>query len=315
MTNKEPRSFSEKYGFHTLFEEDMVRQYPCRHCNTSYITNHQTSNEICAFCGHPATQAQRADNICAPSRVIPFLITKKKAEKIYKQWCCKVKFSPKDFGKKPSPAKLSSFYIPVLLCDVHALGNAVLDGRNTETVKEGKKRKKQTHYYKLVRDFDICFRHIPICGTNRISQKGLEALYPYRVSDLQNYSPKVLFEAKGLPLDVSESETKKQTIHSVTPCIDEYLMSQSPNYDTAHFKERNYDISITSMEYVWFPVFYGKFDFKDEEHIFIMNGQSGKIAFNPPISKIKAATGFGLLTLFFFLFFRIITLLSGGPLL
>lgn len=317
MLEKRVGSYEEDFGFHSYFEEDTARQYPCNHCQTAYITNHQTANDVCVFCGRSASQAKRIDNILSPAKVIPFLVPKKKADKIYKQWCQKVKFSPKDFGKEPSPTDLSCLYIPVILCDAHAGGNATLEGINTEKIKEeGKKKKeKQTHFYKLARDFDMEFRNLPISATKHVSQKALEALQPYRFSDLWDYSPNMLRSARGLPLALSKKELQKQINDTLLPCIDEYLTSQISEYKTVRYQERNYDISVKNMAYIWLPVFYGKFDYQDTEHIFIMNGQSGKVAFNPPVSKIKVGIAFGILTTFLFLLLRIITVLFGGPLL
>ena len=82
-----------------------------------------------------------------------------------------------------------------------------------------------------------------------------------------------------------------------------------------HFADRDYHIGQLSSEYALFPVWMVYYSYDEAEYTFAMNGQTGKLAGSPPRSIPKIASSIGLATVLFFLLFRIITVLLGGPLL
>ena len=80
-------------------------------------------------------------------------------------------------------------------------------------------------------------------------------------------------------------------------------------------KEKEGDTSLLSAQYTLLPVWAVRYDYRDSEYTFLMNGQTGKVAGNPPLSLPKLAVGFGLIATFLFIFLRIFTALLGGPVL
>ena len=53
-------------------------------------------------------------------------------------------------------------------------------------------------------------------------------------------------------------------------------------------------------------------DFDQEEYMFAMNGQTGKVVGKPPVSKGKAAAWFGAITAASFVVMKIISVAMGG---
>ena len=97
--------------------------------------------------------------------------------------------------------------------------------------------------------------------------------------------------------------------------MDEFIRNTVQGYDSVTFENRDYHIGQLSSEYALFPVWMVYYDYNDAEYTFAMNGQTGKLAGDPPRSIPKIATSIGLLTLLIFMLCRIITIVSGGPLL
>ncbi len=54
------------------------------------------------------------------------------------------------------------------------------------------------------------------------------------------------------------------------------------------------------------------YDYERAEHIFAMNGQTGKVVGKPPISAGKVAAWFGGITAGAFLALRLVSLMIGG---
>jgi hypothetical protein len=62
------------------------------------------------------------------------------------------------------------------------------------------------------------------------------------------------------------------------------------------------------------PVWVVCYDYKQAEHIFMMNGQTGKIVGKPPLSMGKIAAWFTGISVGCFIIFQLLTLLFGGGL-
>src|SRR5699024_11943615 len=52
---------------------------------------------------------------------------------------------------------------------------------------------------------------------------------------------------------------------------------------------KNINVYDEHAEYVLLPVWMISYDYKQSEHIFAMNGQTGKVVGNPPLSKGRIA--------------------------
>ena len=156
---------------------------------------------------------------------------------------------------------------------------------------------------------------IPVYASDKVSDKILQALEPF------DYSAARAFHASALAGFVAEkySYTDKEILPQITKraekYIDEYISTTITGYDTVSFTDREYHISQTAIDYILLPVWMVYYDYGNEEYIFAVNGQTGKLAAIPPRSVSKIAVSIGLLMVFFFCIFRIITVLLGGPLL
>ena len=111
--------------------------------------------------------------------------------------------------------------------------------------------------------------------------------------------------------DENLSDAKKQADH----LTDIFLKESAASYQEISLKEKEGDTSLLSAQYTLLPVWAVRYDYRDSEYTFLMNGQTGKVAGNPPLSLPKLAVGFGLIATFLFIFLRIFTALLGGPVL
>ena len=64
--------------------------------------------------------------------------------------------------------------------------------------------------------------------------------------------------------------------------------------------------------YVLLPVWMVSYDYERAEHIFAMNGQTGKVVGKPPISRGKVAAWFSGIAGGTFLALKLVSLMMGG---
>ena len=120
---KEYESFDSKFHSATFGDEE-ARQYLCKSCGAVLVTDNHTAATICSFCGSPMVLGDRISGDYAPTKVIPFSISKEEATKAFKKWCKKLKFSPKEFTKGNKIKEVVGMYVPFWLYDLRGQGEA-----------------------------------------------------------------------------------------------------------------------------------------------------------------------------------------------
>jgi hypothetical protein len=308
MMRKNPEDVSvfEATFQKAAFGDEEARQYVCKKCGAVFVTDNHSAITVCRFCHSPATLGERISGDYAPTKIIPFSISKRAAAKAFRAWHRKLKFAPKEFTEKLRDKKVVGLYVPIWLCDLEVSGTAALSCTQAEDSAEP---------VVLSRQASLSLQRLPICASSKLSQKLFEKLEPFEVSRLQAFRPSFLSHFLSEKYHASLAELCSQAQKRSSALLDQKLLETAAGYKTADFVERDYTVQPSSSEYVLFPIWIVCYDTPDEDYLFVMNGQTGKIASSPPRSLPKIAISIGLLTLCFFLLCRIITVLLGGPLL
>ena len=98
----------------------------------------------------------------------------------------------------------------------------------------------------------------------------------------------------------------------VSDYVDSYIRSTINGYNTVSFIRKDINVRKKRADYTLLPVWMVCYDYRQAEHIFAMNGQTGKIVGKPPLSKGKIAAWFAGISAGSFLIFRVLTMILGG---
>lgn len=298
-----------------FYLDDEARQYTCKKCSSVIITDNRSAISNCPFCGGQTALGNRISGDIAPTQVIPFKISKQEAIRAYKRWCRKLPFSPQDFPKNHEVKEVKGIYIPVMCYDMRGQGETLLHALQRKKITTQEDKREEISYFHLYRKNDLFFQHVPVSNSKNINDSLLDHLCPYNFQQLEEFTPAHLVghlteKYHNTPAQVYSLAEKKTEKY-----MEEYLTKSIHHYEEPVIEEKNYHIGKSSSKYILLPVWLVMYDYGNKEYIFAMNGQTGKVACEPPKSLVKIGTGAGLIALAAFLFLRIITLLLGGPLL
>ena len=308
----------EAYACHdenNVYQDNEARQYLCRQCGSVIITDNRSAVSDCPFCGNQTSLGERLSGEEAPARVIPFKISEKEAARAFKKWCRKLPFSPQDFPKGQEVRKVIGIYFPVMCYDLRAQGEVLVDALHRKKLSTEEDVREEVSHYHLYRRNDLVFRQMSVSNSGNVSDSLLDQLSPYDFQQAEVFSPVHLsrhFAEKNVK---SSAEVFPIAEKKTMQYVEEHILNSIHDYEEAAIDEKKYQIGKSSSKYVLLPVWMVKYDCGNGEYIFAMNGQTGKIAIDPPKSWIKIGTGVALIALVAFLLLRIITLLLGGPLL
>lgn len=298
------------------FEDEEARLYVCKSCGMRLLTNNRTALRECYFCGGAMTAGERVSGDLKPTRIIPFSVSEKQAKKAFSRWFLKVKFAPREFRIKKRACKCHAVYLPVWIFQFRSQGEARLHAiKSRKAVDEEEKEKIiETDHFDLYRRFDLGFDHLPICASGKIEQRFLEALEPYDFSALKKFDVYSDFTIPAEQYTAKDDKLENGARKRVQELTDEYLLHTAEEYEEAQVVQREYQAGKAGTEYIWLPIWFVSIEPGDNEYLFVMNGQTGKVAMDPPYHSVKIFAVASLMVTFAFLLVRVIISLLGGSL-
>ncbi len=305
----------EEYFQSTTFEGDEVKQYQCQNCGAILLTDKDTTATNCSFCGSPVIIGDRLQGALAPSKVIPFSISKQDAELAFKKWCKKARLSPSGFQAATKMKSLVGMYVPFWVYDTRAQGDAQAKCTKVRHYRSGDYNVTETSHFQVYRQVDLTYRRIPADASEKMADDLMDRLEPFDYTKMKDFNTPYLAGYLSEKYNYTDKEMFPRIQERVAHYMDEYIEDTIQGYSTKTITTRDYHIGSLKADYALFPVWMVYFSYDNAEYSFLMNGETGKIAGHPPISKPKIAGLFGAIAVGGFLLCRLITLLLGGPVL
>lgn len=304
-------NFSEDF-IETVFEEEEAKEYQCENCGAVIVTDGDTTATNCSFCGAAVVLADRVSGILAPSLVLPFTISKQQAEQAFRKWCKRGLLTPKDFKMADRIKEITGIYVPFWLYDlkneakVHAIGTRVRNYTRGDYIYT------ETKYYDVYRDLRIDFSRVPVDASEKMDDALMDKLEPYQYSDLKDFKTPYLAGYIAEKYNYDAEDLLPRVKDKMRKPLDDYIRSTISGYHSVNYKDKNIRTAKTKSLYTLLPVWMVYYDYEQAEHIFAMNGQTGKVVGKPPLSKAKIAGWFASIAGGSFILMKIISFIVTG---
>ncbi len=300
---------------HSTFSEHDVHEYQCNNCGAIILADKDTTATSCSFCGSPVVLADRLSGNLAPAKVIPFRITKDEAQTKFKKWCKNGRFTPNEFRNADRVKNITGMYVPYWLFDMNGKGDVDATCTRKRSYTRGEYRITETSYFHVYRKFDLNFAKIPVDASEKMNDDLMDRLEPFNYSDLAEFQMPYLTGFIAEKYNYTDTDLYPRIRERVDKYVSEYVNSTMTGYSTTSINRRDVHIQTNNAFYTLLPVWAVYYDFRDSEHVFLMNGQTGKIVGKPPISKGKVAKWFSIISGISFIVLKAIGLAieMGGP--
>jgi DNA-directed RNA polymerase subunit RPC12/RpoP len=310
----EDASDSDEPARHATFAENEAVQYHCKNCGAVLITDAQTTATTCSFCGAGVVIGDRLTGSLAPAKVIPFTISKEQAQEAFKKWCRKGLLTPKDFMRADRIKNITGLYVPFWLYDLNGRGEAEATCTRVRTYTLGEWIYTETKYYNVYRKVDLNYLKIPCDASQKMDDRMMDKLEPFQYGNLKDFQMPYLAGYIAEKYDFDDTHLLPRIKDRVIPYVDNYIRSTISGYNTVSFMRKDINIRQKNAYYTLLPVWMLCYDYRQAEHTFSMNGQTGKIVGKPPISKGKVAAWFTGISVGSFILMRLLTFIFGGGL-
>ena len=294
---------------YTNEEKKGIKIYSCDSCGGEIIVDETTSSTCCPYCGNNVLVSKELSGDLKPNYVIPFKNDKEVVKENLKKFFKKKPLLPSSFSKENVIEEIKPLYVPFWLFDADVSGTVEFKGETTRRWSDSNYDYRETKVYSILRGGNIAFDHVPVDGSKKMEDQLMESIEPYNFNEAVEFNAAYLAGYAADRYDVDKETTfDRATVRFRDGTVQAFRRDIS-GYDNVSMTRTNLQFDNTNAAYALYPVWILNTKWKDKNFRFAVNGQTGKIAGNLPVSVGKA---FGFWFMFFFIFLAVIGGAIGG---
>jgi DNA-directed RNA polymerase subunit RPC12/RpoP len=301
--------------------------FRCEQCGAEVRCEPDSRSTTCPFCAAPYVVEfdPKASGRQNPEFVIGFGITPERAEQIYRQWIgASSAIRPGDLSQVAQAGKLRGIYLPFWSFTMKAQSRwSSQIGEHwyrtetyTTTNAEGKtvtmtRQVQETEWWPLQGGHHAYHSFYLVSGSKGLPQQVSSWIEPFQLLALKRYAPRYLAGwlseeysvAKEAALVLSKDEFLRRERAQITAFL--------PG-DTYATLEVETDFSKINSDLILLPIYLRSYLYHGKLYRTLVNGQTGKIDGEKPLSAGRIALIVGLVALLALLFVLLFGLLNGG---
>ena len=287
MSLTDPYSLHIKEGAEGSYDATI---FTCPHCGGEIISTDNSLTEFCSFCGAHTILESRLCSIKKPNYIIPFSITKEDCKKIYLKHLGKSFFTPRAFKKAECIESFRGIYMPYWAYHV--------EQKNPTMSKAHKSYRRGdyiiTDHFHLDYEVDAFYKGLSYDASSSFYDSISESIGPFNVKNMKEFHPAILSGFYGDTMDIP-SEVYCSDAFEYANIVTFDAINEVPAYRHLSVEEpldydvRNYTLNtrLASLDSTMYPVWFMSYRNKGRVAYATINGQTGRIATDLPISGSK----------------------------
>lgn len=273
-------------------KEQGLRAYNCPSCGAELICDETTAATSCPYCGNPSIVPGQLSDMLKPDYVIPFKLSKEEAKAALKNYYRGKKLLPKAFSDQNHIEEIKGVYVPFWLFDGAADTQMQFQGTRVASMQQGDAMVTTTDYFRVLRAGTVRFEKIPVDASSKMPDVHMDAIEPYDYSELKPFSNAYLPGFLADKYDVEpEACYARADERAENTAVD--LISQTVSgYSSLVPQGRQIHIRRGKVSYALLPVWMLSTRWNGQSYLFAMNGQTGKLIGDLPVSTGRAFAWF-----------------------
>lgn len=269
-----------------------MKVYRCQGCGAEILTDENTAATFCSFCGRPSLMEDRLQGVLLPSGVIPFRVQKQQAEELYRGWAKKGILTPSILRSHSTIEKIRGIYVPFWLYDYHAEIDMAAKCTRVRRETRGEYVYTHTDHFMVERDLATDFLKLPADASKEMPDDVMDKLEPFMYNDLTNFEMPYLSGYYAEKYNFDSQQMAPRIEKRVRDYIQQAARDTIHGYSSVSVVKSNVKMRRKAAKYVLLPVWMLTYTFQGKSYMFAMNGQTGRIVADRPISKKKTVAWF-----------------------
>lgn len=261
-----------------------MKAYICPSCGAELICDASTAATSCPYCGNPTVVPGQFAGALKPDFVIPFKLSKDDAVNALKEHYKGKPLLPKAFTKENHINEIKGVYVPFWLFDGEAEGGARYETTRVRVYSRGDEEITETRHYDVYREGRVRFQKIPVDASSKMPDEYMDSIEPYNYGELVQFSTAYLPGFLADKYDVSVDDSRKRADLRCENSLDAALRGTVHGYDTCVRVSSSSRLRRGRVHYALMPVWMLNTKWNGKDYLFTMNGQTGKMVGDLPMS-------------------------------
>lgn len=264
-----------------------LRVYNCPSCGAELICDETTAATSCPYCGNNTIIPGQLGGTLKPDYVIPFKLDKKAAVEALKKHYGGKFFLPRAFSEGNHLEEVQGLYVPFWLFDANADADCRFHATRSHSHQEGNYDVTVTEHFDVRRSGSMAFEHIPADGSKKMDDSYMDSIEPFDYSELKPFSTAYLPGYLANKYDVSAQESMPRAELRCRNSAISFLHQDIVGYETMVPIEEKVSLRRGKVHYALMPVWTLHTKWRNKDYLFMMNGQTGKLVGDLPVSRGK----------------------------
>lgn len=296
-------SFRYKASMDASLEQEKVLH--CNSCAAEFTLGTHTESGECPFCGSKVVVPADPETRIPPGGVLPFQINARTARDSYRKWIGSRFWAPNDLKKRAEQeSTLHAMYVPYWTYDSFTVcpytGMRGIDYQETETYYEnGQARTRtvtKTRWYPAAGTVEVAFDDVLVMATETLPRQYTQHMQSWDLSAVAEYQTSYLSGFQAMRYDIDLVKGFGIAEGQMRPRIESEIRrdiggdrQQITGYQINHYN--------VTFKHLLLPIYSGAYRYKGKIWRFFVNGQTGNVAGEAPVSfwKVLIAVILGLI--------------------
>ena len=287
--------------------------FTCPQCGGEILSTDDTVAGFCSFCGASTVLYSRIEREHRPAYIIPFTKTKEDCKQAYAKLMRKAIFAPKELKDPKYIDGFRGIYMPYWTYYVE---------QNTPISLDAQKSHRSgdyiiTDHSELNGNIDAYYKGLSYDASSSFEDNLSETLAPYDVKHMKRFTPSFLSgfyaDTADVPAEVYQGEAIELAYDnsikeiSAVPEFSEYTLTENES-----LSPESLGTTIKAADYSMFPVWFLSYRNKDRVAYATVNGQTGKVVADIPVSIGKFMLGSLIAAIPVYIILCMLTVLTPG---
>lgn len=309
----DPYEYEEKTTDAEVEKDFEATIFTCPQCGGEILSTDDTAAGFCSFCGASTVLYSRIEREHRPAYIIPFTKTKEDCKQAYANLMRKAIFAPKELKDPKYIDGFRGIYMPYWTYYVE---------QNTPISLDAQKSHRSgdyiiTDHSKLNGNIDAYYKGLSYDASSSFEDNLSETLAPYDVKHMKRFTPSFLSgfyaDTADVPAEVYQGEAMELAYDnsikeiSAVPEFSEYTLTENES-----LSPESLGTTIKAADYSMFPVWFLSYRNKDRVAYATVNGQTGKVVADVPVSIGKFMLGSLIAAIPVYIILCMLTVLTPG---
>lgn len=261
-----------------------MKSYTCPSCGAELVCDASTAATSCPYCGNPTVVPGQFSGMLKPDYVIPFKLSKEDAVRALKKHYQGKPFLPRSFTAGNHIQEIKGVYVPFWMFDGQAGGSARYEATRSRTYRRGDQEITETEHYDVYRAGSLAFEKVPVDASSKMPDSHMDSIEPYDYAELKPFSTAYLPGFLADKYDVTVEDSRDRADERCKNTLSAALRNSVSGYESCVPVSETAALQRGKVHYALMPVWMLNTKWNGRDFLFAMNGQTGKLVGDLPMS-------------------------------